>query len=137
MTGFFTDVAVPHCAQHCKRTEAYFLMRLHEPGSTRAAIECYGLGEDFIRELWTNFTHGDIHPPWKAIPREPPDYRWGKEQHPGFLWREVGWKPFWRRLSPPERIRYVERWNPPAEWRDAFFSEDGDWSVYGSDGETV
>ena len=61
-----------------------------------------------------------LDPPWIAFPQSGDmGPIWGGfRQGNGEEWLVHTWLPYWRRLSPEERARYLEAHPPPSEdWR--------------------
>lgn len=57
----------------------------------------------------------EIEPPWVFAPNTEP---WAGEwkQGGGEYWKHEFWNPFWKKLTDDQKIKYVEKWQPPESW---------------------
>jgi hypothetical protein len=59
----------------------------------------------------------EIQPPWVQFPDTEPWWG-GWRQGNSEAWFHEIWSPFWHRLSAEERLAYVDKWQPPEDWRE-------------------
>ncbi len=59
---------------------------------------------------------GEIKPPW-VIHRDSPPWDGFWKQGDGEFWKLHRFHPFFKGLTPEERVAYVDKWEAPNEWR--------------------
>lgn len=116
---------VPHCFVHGKEQQAKLIATIH-PLNTKATtvVTLTGLEKDFLLETLQLNQMGDVFPPWEAFP-EYMLYSENWKSNEGKYWMNKVWWPFWRALSKKEKKDYLDRYDPPIEWRIYLTCHDG------------